>query len=222
MRLRRGHRQPGSELQSLVEGLTGEVTMPGHPRMLGEHRLGLDGPLQVPRGEKRGRGSLEDARVGLTDVEERLTDAEEQAGARVVLGEEVDSSPEEACGGVICVERESALTGVGEGFPRGAREHVGGAAGGRRQLERLEVVVRQHLGVVLAAAELLDPTGGREVLCGTLGARDLPVGNVADEQVAEGELALVDDGARSLAAHELPPLESVEALLQLGGVDPGE
>jgi len=45
--------------------------------MLGEHSLGFDGAFQVPCGEELGSGSLEDARVGLTDVEERLTEAEQ-------------------------------------------------------------------------------------------------------------------------------------------------
>ena len=49
--------------------------------------------------------------------------------------------------------------------------------------------MREHLGVVLASAELLDPAGGEEVLLGPLGPGNLAVGDVADEQMPEGVLA---------------------------------
>ena len=53
----------------------------------------------------------------------------------------------------------------------------------------------EHLGVVLAPAELLDPAGGEEVLLGAVGARDLAVRDVADEQMAERVLAVARDRA---------------------------
>ena len=74
--------------------------------------------------------------------------------------------------------------------------------------------MREHLGVVLAPAELLDPAGGEEVLLGPLGSRDLAVRDVPDEQVAERVLAVAVDGARPLAADELLPLERVQPALE--------
>ena len=43
--------------------------------------------------------------------------------------------------------------------------------------------MREHLGVVLRAAERLEPLGRAPVLLGRAGARDLAVGDVADEDV---------------------------------------
>ena len=45
------------------------------------------------------------------------------------------------------------------------------------------------------------------------GARDLRVGDVTHEQVAEGVLALLSDGRTTLATHELLPLEPVQEQL---------
>jgi len=75
-------------------------------------------------------------------------------------------------------------------------------------------VRRQHLGVVLTTGERFDPSGRDEVLGGATGLRDLLVGDVADQRVAEGVLGLARDRASPLAAHELPAGERVQCLLQ--------
>jgi hypothetical protein len=46
-------------------------------------------------------------------------------------------------------------------------------------------VVREHLPVILGAAQRLHPLGDEPVLLGALAARNLPVGDVAQEHVGE-------------------------------------
>ena len=65
----------------------------------------------------------------------------------------------------------------------------------RAVLERADVVVRKEIRKVLAAlGQLLDPLRGAPVLLRPLRARNLAVGDVADEDVAERELVLSADG----------------------------
>src|SRR5438552_14215635 len=79
-------------------------------------------------------------------------------------------------------------------------------------------MVREHLGAVVAPvrSERLDPLGGGAVQVDTARARDLPVRDVADEQVQERVLRLARNGGAAVAADELLPLESVQWLLERG------
>src|SRR5262249_17764507 len=61
------------------------------------------------------------------------------------------------------------------------------------ELERLSVVVRERFRVVAGAAKRLDPHCGASMLLRATRAWDLRVCDVADEDVAEGILALVFD-----------------------------
>jgi hypothetical protein len=140
----------------------------------------------------------------------RPADAQQQAPASpVTLGQELERRAEEAERWLERMEGDGAVAGVGERVVRGVREVVCAPAGRAGQLERLQVVVSQHLRVVLSAPEPLDPARGGEVLAGALGARDLAVGDVPDEEVPERVLVLAGDAARALAADELLPLELV-------------
>ena len=66
-----------------------------------------------------------------------------------------------------------------------------------RELERGEVVMSEHLGVVLGGRrERLDPLGGAPVLVRALSRGNLPVGDVAYERVAERVLRLAVDRER--------------------------
>ena len=62
----------------------------------------------------------------------------------------------------------------------------------RVELERLQVVVGEHVGQVFGplAGLALEPGGRRLVPAGAGGARDLPVADVADQQVPEAVLGL--------------------------------
>ena len=64
--------------------------------------------------------------------------------------------------------------------------------------------------MILGATERLDPLGDAPMLRGSIGARDLPVRDVADERVRERELALALDRRASLAADEPLSLEGME------------
>ena len=74
-------------------------------------------------------------------------------------------------------------------------------------------MVCEHLGVLLLAAQRGHPVGHCPVLLGPRCPRDLAVGDVADEQVQEGVLALALDRRPPLAADELLACERVQALL---------
>ena len=94
-------------------------------------------------------------------------------------------------------------------MPGALRQLAEPAARRPRELERAQVVVREHLGEVLGAVagQALDPLGGEPVRVGAPRARDLRVGDVADEDVAEDEGGLAGDRGAALAAHELLALE---------------
>src|SRR5207247_3936978 len=112
-------------------------------------------------------------------------------------------------------ERECPFTGVAERVPR-ARLELGRLLTRRtRELECCSEVMGEHLSAVLgaAAAERIDPLGGKPMLVRATCSRDLRVGNIAHEQVPEGVLALARHRAAPLAADELLALERVQPLL---------
>src|SRR5690242_12998105 len=73
-------------------------------------------------------------------------------------------------------------------------------------------MVREHLRVVLGTAERVEPRSRALVPLGAGAARDLAVGDLADEHVAERVLLLPADRGTALPAHELLPLERVQPL----------
>ena len=85
-------------------------------------------------------------------------------------------------------------------------------------LEGGAVVVGEDLGQVLGApgGALLEPACQGGVLGGAVGARELRVGDVADQGVHEEELGLAFDRGAALGAHELLGDQLVEALEDLG------
>ena len=74
-------------------------------------------------------------------------------------------------------------------------------------------MVRNHLGVIFRTTERLDPLGGTRVFLRPLGARNLPVGDVAHQDVLERELRLAGDRTAPRALQELLLLQRVQALL---------
>ena len=80
------------------------------------------------------------------------------------------------------------------------------------QLQRLRVVVDEDLRMVGDALRsgLLDPAGGGEMLLGARRARNLLVGDIADERVPEGELLLAVDRGNPDRADELAVHEPVQ------------
>ena len=82
-------------------------------------------------------------------------------------------------------------------------------------------MVGEHLGVVFRAPKALDPLCDAAVLLGTVGAGDLPVGDVANEGVCKRELGLAFDGRAFLAAHESLALERVQGRRRVRAVANG-
>ena len=114
-------------------------------------------------------------------------------------------------------QSERAAARVQRGSPRSLDELVGRLGPGlAREPQRLDVVVREHLAVVLRPSEALDPAGGGLVPARALGPRDLAVGDVAHEHVPEGVLVLASDRRAPLGAHELLARKRVEGELGVG------
>src|SRR5439155_1629356 len=86
-----------------------------------------------------------------------------------------------------------------------------------RQLKRLKVLMGEYLGQILhpIARLTLDPSGRRTMAAGPLRARDLAVGDVADEQVPERVLALAFHRAHPSRANELLTGKLVQGELKL-------
>ena len=76
--------------------------------------------------------------------------------------------------------------------------------------------------MVIGSAETLDPLGRRPVLVGARRARDLAIGDVADQEVAECVLALTLDRRTPCALDELLALEPEQGLLRRGPLDPAD
>ena len=112
-----------------------------------------------------------------------------------------------------CVQRQRVLAGIAQRSPRAHDEVVDILARRACELERAGVVVRNHLRVILGTTERLDPLGGTRVFLRPLGARNLPVRDVAHQDVLERELRLTGDRAAPRALHELLLLQRVQALL---------
>src|SRR5207302_3577726 len=108
-------------------------------------------------------------------------------------------------------ERERALCSLRERPARRRAERRRVEPGRLREGERLVVVVGEHLGVVLGAVagEGGEPLRRPPVLLRPLRARDLAVGDVADECVEERVLRLAGDRGTAVAADELLPFERV-------------
>src|SRR5581483_696055 len=199
------------------------VALADVPRALGKPALRVRRSLGVACSLQQVR-RLAERFVGVET--ERLTDSAETDEDAPALGpvvrHELERGSVEPRGGLVAVERAGAITGVAESLGRAGGEIVDVEACDSPELEGLEVVVREHLRVVLLAAQALDPAGREAVLPRPVRTRHLAVGDVADEQVAERVLELAGDRGRAVAADELLPLELVQAPLELALLAAGE
>src|SRR5439155_21009537 len=95
-------------------------------------------------------------------------------------------------------------------------------ARGACELHGAHMVMREHFGMVVDAAQRLDPSSRSFVLSGASRARNLAVGDVTDEHVAEGILALSVDGRAPCPLDEffaLKRMQVVPRLVALNAVD---
>src|SRR5213596_2723696 len=107
------------------------------------------------------------------------------------------------------VEREGAIACLAERHTSALSKRTRLLPSRLGQLERAGVVMGDHLGVVFGPAEGLDPLRREPVFVAALGARDLAIGNVADEHVSKRVFLLIRKRRAPLAADELLALERV-------------
>ena len=137
--------------------------------------------------------------------------------SRVPLGRQIERRAVEPSRDGVGAELEGAVARLAQCSHGPSGELVGRLPRGAGELERAEIVVGEHLGVVLPAAESLDPLGGEAVLVSPHGARDLAVGDVADEHMVKRVLGLTFHGRMPSPAHELLSLERAKQLLDCCG-----
>ena len=142
---------------------------------------------------------------------ERSRASKEQVGSLgIVLGPQLERFVVVPLGRRKRVQSEGAVSGFSEREPGTVCEIGAVAAGGPGELERRAPVMSQHLGVVIGSAEAFDPLGDLGVLVRAVGARNLPVRDVTDERVREGDLGLIFDGGAPLPADETLALERMQ------------
>ena len=200
-------------------------TMPVQPRVLSQPNLSLGRGLRIA-GRERSAGLGERLLARGLALRERAAVPELHIGAvRVVGRPQLEGGSIEPGRGRERSERHGAIGGRTQRAARALGDAWKLPARGRGELERLEVVMGDRLGVVVGSPERLDPFRRRPVLVGAAGARDLRVGDVTDEQVPERVFALLAHRRAPLPADELLPLEGVQRLLGLRPVtvaDPGD
>jgi hypothetical protein len=111
------------------------------------------------------------------------------------------------------VQAQRAVAGVAQSQARAIGQAARVAAGGAVELMGAQVVMGQHLGAIgrPLAAERLEPFRGAQVHVAAPPARDLAVGNVADEDMLEAKLGLAPHRGLARAAEELAVLERSQA-----------
>ena len=111
------------------------------------------------------------------------------------------------------VQRQRVLTGLAQCSPRVNDEITDVLTRRAGKFERVGVMVRNHLCMVFGTTERFDPLGGTHVFLRPLRARNLPVRDIANEDVLERELRLAGNRASPRALHELLLLQRVQTLL---------
>ena len=140
---------------------------------------------------------------------------EQRGTVGMACGSELERASEVVLGAVD-VEPERALAGQPEVADGALFELCGvSVSGGAREVERLQVVVGEHVRQVLDAFACfaLDPGGRSTVTGGTRGARDLRVADVSHEDVPEAVLGLAFHRGDAGGANELLAGELVQSEL---------
>src|SRR6266571_511353 len=115
--------------------------------------------------------------------------------------------------GRIGVERERAVACLLERLSRTLLDVLCRFAGCSRKLERARVVVREHFRVIVRTPERFDPFRSATMLAGARSTRNLPIRDIANENVAERMLRFVRNGRLPSALHESLALECMQMLL---------
>ena len=200
------------ELLGPREVLADDRVVPAIPEGAREERLHLGGAVGVARGQQRISCLGEHVELAFPVVcpVHCAGPAEQEVGPLVVVGPQLERLLVLRGGDGEAVQGERAVPRVAQREPRALGEVVVLTTGSPHELERRAPVVREHLRVILGTAEARDPLGGRAMSPGTVGTGDLPVRDVADERVGEGELALALERRAALATDEALALERVQ------------
>ena len=221
-------RRPGTgeQLARVRQARERRVVARREPVRLGEQHLGLGGALVTALPEQTLEGARNERELAaLSDEKHHLRLVEHDVGpARVVLRRQGDGALEELRRRAECAQTDGPLARLAECTPCVRLERRRVLTRGPGELERCVVVVRDHARAVGRAivGERLDPLGRPAVPLGTTRARDLRVRDVAHEDVPERVLGVGRDGATTVAADELLPLELVEPVLDRRLVDAAE
>src|SRR2546423_4016342 len=194
--------------------LEGPIALASMPPELGEQRLVFGRPLPPTRLEERGPGLLEHVLPGRFTAEERRPVAKEQGRSLgIVLGPELERGPVEPGRRPVGVKAEGAIPGLAQCRTRTVGDSGDVEPRRLRQIERADVVVGERLRVVLGPAERLDPLGRPPVALRSGRPRDLAVGDVSEQEMAERVLRLARDRGTTRPLDELLSLEPVQTLL---------
>src|SRR6266545_332188 len=213
------------EIDSAFHVFEDALAAAARPPDVGEDDLRFGGRSRIPPRQKIVVRLLENPLVEAGVVAARPAVAKEQhRPPRIVARPKLERSlikPGRRGNGV---QPRRAVARLPEGNARPLLELRPHLSGGASELERAQIVVGEHLGLILASVEgeRLEPFGGQPVLLSPGGPRDLRVGDVANERVAERVFLLVGDGRAPFAADEFLPLESVQTLPDAEPVDPAD
>ena len=179
-----------------------------------QQRPGLCRPFPVAGLQQRLGRLGEQLGAGQLGVHAGLAEPEQPRRAgRVAGGGQLQRSGVEAGRGVEGVQGGGPVAGLPQRGPGPSGQQLGVLPAGRPgELQRPRVVVGQQLGPVLGpvGGKRGDPLGRPAVLVGPGPPRELPVGDVADQDVAEGVLGLPRHRRAALGAQELAGLEDLD------------
>ena len=152
---------------SSIGVLVEQVASALQPVADGEQHLGFRGARGIALGEQDLPGLFEARGIVGRPFEHGRGSAKEQPPALgVIFRPELQGRVVETLGRFDGVERCGSIARIAERVAGSLVESGGVEPRRPSELERLEVVVGQHLGLILRAAERLDPGGGAPVLLG--------------------------------------------------------
>ena len=185
-----------------------ELSVPILPPPERGHCLGLGSLLPVPLPHELVAGLLELCGRRFCPIACDAEAEEHVCPLRVVARPEIEGASIEARGRRERVQRERAVAGAAKRVPRALLERRIDRADGSAIVDRPEIMMGKDLRVVLGSPQRGHPLGDGAMLRKPRRPRDLTVGDVRDQQVQEGVLALAFDRRPALTANELLPVRA--------------
>src|SRR5215510_1326377 len=156
------------------------LSLPAVPPDGGKHGVSLRRTFSVAQFVQSGAGLLEDLAAVVAPAGKTSAGIAPEHTRPCLISRRVQFERLRVVGsgGLKCVDRERTIARLNEGETRLRSEPGGRAAGDACEFEGAEVVVGQHLSVILGPAESLDPRRGAIVLFGPHAARNLAVRDI--------------------------------------------